>query len=116
MALEVQSRTMRSVRTIVAVLIALGLTLSPVAAGMVQVKMVKCDHEMMMVMDQDDCACCDEAAKCPPSACLLKCFNSQAVRSSDAPPLALVHERLGAVSAVTARSQTFPPEPPPPRA
>ena len=125
MTIEVQTGTMRVVRFIFAVLIALGLGLSPVAAGMAQAKMVKCDHEQMMdmgqpeaaqSMDQDECACCKVAAKCPPSACALKCFGSQAVLAADAALLVPVLAQHVAEPAVIPRSLTFPPEPPPPRA
>ena len=116
---------MRVVRFIFAVLIALGLGLSPVAAGMAHAKMVKCDPEMTMAtdqamgaqsMDQDDCACCKDAAKCPPSACASKCFSSQAVLAADAALLVPVLAQHVAEPAANPRSLTFPPEPPPPRA
>ena len=123
MTREVQKDTMRFVRFMFAIVIALGLGLSPVAAGMVQAKMVKCDHEMMMdeamdgqSMDQGDCACCHDAAKCPPSACALKCFGAQAVLAVDAALLTPVRAQQDVEPAAIPRSLTIPPEPPPPRA
>ena len=116
---------MRFVRFMFAVLVALGLSLSPVAAGIVQAKLIKCDHEMTMDMDQamdgqsvgqDDCACCHDAAKCPPSACALKCFSPQAVLAVDAALLVPVLAQHDVEPALIPRSLTFPPDLPPPRA
>ena len=117
---------MRVVRTIFAIWFALGLTLSPVASALARAHMVKCDHvqmmkeaqtpdEQMTSAEQDDCACCEGAAKCPPSFCAAKCAGSTAVLAGDiglskplraivsAEPLAMMHW------------PTSPPDPPPPR-
>ena len=119
---------MRSVRIIIAVLIALGLTLSPVAAGMLQAKMVKCDHERTMQHDQmvdheqdmksgqADCLCCQDAAACPPSSCAAKCFDSVIGLVDTSIFVQPIAERLHDFSAVAVTSLGYPPEPPPPRA
>lgn len=119
---------MRIVRTIFAMLIALGLTLSPVAADLARAHMVKCDHEQMMkdaqmtsdnqvvVADRDDCACCKGAAKCPPASCAAKCANSPVVLASDTGLPRLLRAAFIAVPVAMAHWPTSPPDPPPPRA
>ena len=118
---------MRFVRTIFAMLVALGLTLSPVSAALARAHMVKCDHgqmikdaqttttEQMNSAEPDDCPCCKGAANCPPSSCEANCASVQAVLadSKDLPrPLPTA---LSITPLVMLHWPTSPPDPPPPR-
>lgn len=119
---------MRAGRTIVAMLIALGLSLYPVAADLARAHMVKCDHEQMMQdaqpapdeqvvsADQDDCMCCKGDAKCPPSFCAAKCASGQAVVASDNVLPRLLRATLSVEPLTMIHWPTSPPDPPPPRA
>ncbi len=119
---------MRIVRTIFAVLIALGLTLSPIAADLARAHMVKCGHEQMMKdaqaaadeqavsSDQDDCTCCKGAAKCPPSVCAAMCANVQAILSTHINIPRPLRSILNAELLAMMHWPTSPPDPPPPRA
>lgn len=104
---------MRVIRLAFAVLISLGLTLAPVAAGMAQAHMVKC--EQMMGAQHDDCDCCGDSAACPPSACAAQCFTIQPALAADAVFVPLPHEKLRVELTALLRSLTLSPDPPPPR-
>ena len=104
---------MRIIRLAITTLLTLGLTLSPVAAGIAQVHMVKC--EQMMSAQPDDCSCCGDAAKCPPTSCVAKCFSSQPGLATDISVVRTLHEKLSVQPSAMVRSLTFSPDPPPPR-
>ena len=119
---------MRVIRTILALWLALGLTLSPVAADWARAHMVKCHHAQMMAdgqmapdeqvqsSKQVDCACCKGTAKCPPSFCAAKCASGQALLAADVG----LPTPMRSVVCATPWAMTFwpspPPDPPPPRA
>lgn len=119
---------MRIVRTIFAMLIALGLTLAPVAAGLARAQMVKCDHEQMMqdaqpvsneqmtAADQDDCACCQGAAKCPPAFCAAMCANAHAILAADFSLPRLMRKTVSVAPLAMMHWPASPPDPRPPRA
>ena len=122
---------MRIARYMFALLITIGLGLSPVASAVAQVNMPKCDHARTMIMgmdkivdgqqavvqatSQDDCDCCKDATKCPMSACATKCFGTQAFLAVETATQFLTRVRQGILPSTIPRSFSFPPEPPPPR-
>lgn len=105
---------MRVIRLAMAVLLSLALTFSPVAAGIAQAHVVKCE-QMAMGTQPDDCGCCGEATGCPPSACAAQCSTMQAAFAAVAVFTLLPHEKLGIGPSQLVHSLTFPPDPPPPR-
>ena len=104
---------MRVVRLTIAVLISLGLSLAPVAAGVAEAHMVKC--EQMMGAQHDDCDCCGDPATCPPSSCVTQCFTIQVGLAEGAVLTPLLRERLRIDPSASVRSLTLSPDPPPPR-
>ena len=119
---------MRFVRTIFTLLIALGLTLSPVAADLARAHMVKCDHVLLMkdaqpapdhqltAVGDDDRGCCKGAAKCPPSTCAAKCASGQAILQGNTVLVNLERTILIAAPLAILHWPSLPPDPPPPRA
>ena len=118
---------MRAIRIIIAALLTLGLTLSPVAAGWAQAQMVMCDHEKTMtdgaamadtqstVAAQDDCSCCKGVAKCSPSFCAAKCAGSYGLVGADISLVRIPRQIFGADLTAVLRWLTLSPDPPPPR-
>ncbi|HKZ95466.1 MAG TPA: hypothetical protein VJ045_00640 [Hyphomicrobiaceae bacterium] len=104
---------MRIIRVVIAVVLTLGLVVSPVAAAMAQVQMAKC--EQMTSMDHDDCLCCGEATGCPASSCVAQCFSSQAGLAGGASLPRPSHQELKDCPSVMHWSLTISPDLPPPR-
>ena len=104
---------MRTVRLIIAALLAMSLAILPVSAGMAA--MQAADTKMSMSASGDSCPCCDTANKCASDICMVKCFNAAALLV-DVQPLAesLLKRFVG--TGLTAMSPFAPqPDPPPPR-
>ena len=105
--------SMRIVRIAIATLVTMGLTLSPVAAGLAQAHMVKC--ERMMMTQHDGCSCCGDVAKCPPTSCVAKCFGSQMGLTDDSQLPQPERQKLNVGPSAIVWSLAFSPDPPPPR-
>lgn len=115
------------VRTILAVFVALGLTLSPVAADLARAQMAQSDHQQMMSgaqskpdqrlvsADQDDCTCCKGAAKCPPAFCAAICAGTQAALAGKISLPKPLRAALSVEPLAMMHWPTSPPDPPPPR-
>jgi hypothetical protein len=104
---------MRIIRVAITALLSLGLVLSPVAAGMAQAHIVKC--EQMMSTQHDDCGCCGDTAACSSSACVAQCFNTQAGLTTDTGLMPVSREKLRIDPSAFVRSLTVSPDPPHPR-
>ncbi len=104
---------MRALRVAIAVLLSLGLVLSPVATGVAQAHIVKC--EQMMSTQNDDCGCCGDNAACSSSACVAQCFNTQVGLTTDSGLRPVPREKLRIDSSAVVQSLTVSPDPPPPR-
>lgn len=121
---------MRIFRTIFALLIAFGLTMSPVAAGLTRAQMANCDHAKMMQMvagtqmtdaqvagtDQGDDICCKGAAKCTASSCLAMCATVSAVVAVNTKFSRPLPTKLTVKPQPLLVGASWRPEPPPPRA
>lgn len=112
---------MRMIRLVMTILVAIGLSLSPVAAGMVRIHLVKCDLEQMatdtqtMTSDQDNCSCCKGTAKCPPAFCGTTCAGAQAIVGTDIDLPEQLRQKLSGEPFAFLLWRTWPPDPPPPR-
>ena len=104
---------MRTYRLVIAVLLALGFTVLPVAAGMAKVHAAS--SEMSMGASGDDCPCCNAAHKCPADTCMLKCFNVTAIALEASPVLAPLPAPFTPPSVTTMAAFSARPDPPPPR-
>jgi hypothetical protein len=120
---------MRILRRIVAVLLTLGLSLSPVAAGVASLGTRDCDRAQMMAdallpeqgaaqmsaADEHDCSCCKAMAQCSPAFCAAMCFGALGVLPGVDRLASLPHEIFGAGLVPVDRGLFWPPDPPPPR-
>lgn len=104
---------MRLLRLAIASLITLGLTLSPVAAGLAQAQVAKC--EQMLGAQKDNYDCCGGGAACPPSACAAQCFTTQPALIADVVFVTLPQKKSLIGLAACLHSLTLSPDPPPPR-
>lgn len=104
---------MRTIRLVVAVLLAMSLTVLPMSAGMA--KMHVATAEMDVDTPGNSCPCCDAAHKCATDICMLACYCVPAI-SVEGPPLTQpLRERLVALGAPVLAPFSQRPDPPPPR-
>jgi hypothetical protein len=104
---------MRIYRLVIAALLALSLTVLPVAAGMA--RMHAAPSEMSMGASGHDCPCCDTAHRCPADICMLKCFNVPAIGLDVSPVVAPLPAPFAAIGVATLVAFLSRPDPPPPR-
>lgn len=105
---------MRTLRLIIAVVLATSLIALPMSAAMAMTRAT--DAEMSMTGSSDDtCPCCDAAHRCSTDVCMLKCCNASAILVTG---LALVQPRLETPATIGSTGPaefSRPPDPPPPR-
>lgn len=105
--------TMRSLRLILALVLAASLAVMPMSAGMAMSYGAKA--EMGMSEGGQDCPCCNALHKCAPDTCMLKCFSAAAM-TVDGPlleqPLPQLFLEIGAPTPSPFSTR---PDPPPPR-
>lgn len=103
---------MRSVRLIIAVLLAASLAILPMSAAMAMTHAAKA--EMSMGASGDNCPCCNAARKCATDTCQFKCFSAPAIL--EGAPLAQPRPELFiAIGEATLSPFLARPDPPPPR-
>ena len=104
---------MRTVRLIIAALLAMSLAILPVSAGMTAMHAAK--TEMSTNASGDSCPCCDPANTCAADICTAKCFNAAALLVEGQPFAESLLKRFVGTG-LTAMSPFAPqPDPPPPR-
>jgi hypothetical protein len=104
---------MRTVRLVIAALLAMSLAILPVWAGMAAMHAAK--TEMSMSASGVSCPCCDTANKCASDICMVKCFNAAALLV-EGQPFEESLLKLFVGTGLTAMSPFAPqPDPPPPR-
>jgi hypothetical protein len=103
-------KTMRTLRLIIAALVATSLSILPVSAAMAMTHAGKA--EMGVSASVKVCSCCDAARKCRAGQCVLSCSNASAVLT-EGPTLA--KPALGPLAGKGWEQLTpFQPEPQPP--
>jgi hypothetical protein len=104
---------MRAIRLVVAVVLAMSLTVLPMSAGMA--KMHVATAEMGVDTSGNSCPCCDAAHKCATGMCMLNCYNVPAISVEGLPLTQPLRERFVALGAPVPAPFSRRPDPPPPR-
>ena len=104
---------MRSFRLIIAVLLAVSLSIVPVSAAMAVMHVGAA--EMSVSEPGSDCPCCDAAHKCATDICTLKCHSSTAISVELKPLTERLPQRFAVMGAIRPSPFSPQPDPPPPR-